>query len=62
LASIEETKPNTAKANIQPQHKNTKKHKINTKDKARFGGLVLPPAWKRTEPYPIQLPETTQDG
>jgi len=45
LASTEEAKPNTTKSN------NTKiQHKMNTKNKARFGRLVRPLALKRSSP------------
>jgi len=46
-ASTEETKPNTTKANTYPEHKNT----TTQKNKARFGRLIWPQAWKQSRTY-----------
>jgi len=50
LASTEETKPNSTKANIHPQHENTTIHNKHKKTKAMFSRLVRPPVckWSRT--------------
>ena len=40
LASTAETKHNTTKSNVHPEHKHTTKQNIHKKAKARFGRLV----------------------
>jgi len=51
LARTEETKPNTTKANIHPEHKNCTAQNKHKKTKAMFGGLIPSPAQKQSRLY-----------